>query len=353
MTRPTIGFIGTGMMGQLAHLVNYAQLRDAGECTIAGVTDLKPLLAKAVAEKYLVPHVYASDEALLNDQAIDAVVCIQQWANNYSLVKQILLAGKSVITEKPMVGRVDEAEELAALALQQGVLYTVGFMKRYDTGVELAKHLYVGFQQSQELGSLLAVDIMCNGGDWLQHTPPSINVEDPTPIPPLQPRYPDACQTQEQQAAYFYLINIFSHLVNLAHHFLEEEMEVRAAQFRGHKTMQALLQSGDVLVSMRGATSASYEWRERLTLTFEKGELVVITPTPMNRQQSARVILLSKGAQGFATTEYHAPIDWAFFRQAQGFLHALNGQEQLRSPAEKCVWDVRVMQRIIEIAEGI
>jgi predicted dehydrogenase len=352
MTRPTIGFIGTGMMGQLAHLVNYTRLRDAGECVIAGVTDLKPLLARAVAEKYVVPHVYESDEALLQDQAITAVVCIQQWANNYALVKQILAAGKSVMTEKPMVGRVDEAEELAALAQQKGLIYTVGFMKRYDTGVEIAKRLFGDLLESQEMGSLLAVDILCNGGDWLHNTPAPVIVDDPTPIPPLQPHYPDVCRTPGQRAAYFYVINIFSHMINLCHHFLENKMEVRAAQFRGDRAFQALLRDGDVPISLHGATSASYEWRERLTFTFELGELVVITPTPMNRQQSARVILLSKGAQGFTTTEYHAPVDWAFFREAQGFLRALKGEEPPRSPAEKCIWDVRVMERIMQVAEG-
>jgi hypothetical protein len=44
-TKAGIGFIGVGMMGQMAHLANYVRLRDEGECEIAGVTDLKPLLA--------------------------------------------------------------------------------------------------------------------------------------------------------------------------------------------------------------------------------------------------------------------------------------------------------------------
>jgi predicted dehydrogenase len=353
MTRPTIGFIGTGMMGQLAHLGNYVQLRDRGECSIAGVTDLKPLLAEAVAEKYQIPHVYANNEALLSDPDVDAVVCVQQWANNYQLVKQVLQAGKSVITEKPMVGRVDEAEELVELARQKGVQYAVGFMKRYDMGVELAKHLVSELQESQELGPLLTIDALCNGGDWLHNVGAHIAVDDPTPLPPLQPTFPDACQTAEQRAAYHYLVNIFSHNVNLCHHFLDAEMIVRAAQFNGDCGMQALLHSGNVIVTVRGTVSPAYEWRERTTLTFAKGEIVVVTPTPMNRQMSARVKLLKQGKQGFTTTEYHAPVGWAFFREAEGFVRALAGQEPLRAPAEKCLWDVRVMERIITIAEGI
>src|SRR5262245_16558196 len=104
--------IGTGMMGQLAHLSNYARLRDEGICEIAGVTDLKRELAGAVAGRYRVSRVYEDVDELLADPAIDGVACIQQWPNNYQLVRQALTAGKSVITEKPMVGRLDEAEEL-------------------------------------------------------------------------------------------------------------------------------------------------------------------------------------------------------------------------------------------------
>lgn len=351
MTRPTLGFIGTGTMGQIAHLANYAQLRDQGTCSIAGVTDLKPLQAKAVAETYHIPQVYPDSDALLQDPTIDAVVCVQQWPNNYHLVKQILQAGKSVITEKPMVGRVDEAEELTALARDKGLHYAVGFMKRYDTGVELARTLLTELQESQELGALLALDSTCNGGDWWHNAGKAITGNDTTSLPPLQPAYPDACQAQVQRIAYDYLVNIFSHNINLCHHFLQTEMQVYAAQFRQNQAMQALLRAENVVVTIRGINSPAYEWRERTTLTFEKGEMVITTPTPMNRQSSAQIQILRQGKTGFTTTTHHAPIAWAFYRQAEGFINALAGTETLRAPAATCLWDVRVMDRIITIGE--
>ncbi|GLV54002.1 hypothetical protein KDH_08510 [Dictyobacter sp. S3.2.2.5] len=351
--KPRLGFIGVGMMGQIAHLANYARLRDEGECEIVGITDLKPLLARAVAEKYHVPRIYENATELLQDPSIDAVVCIQQWPNNYALVKQILLAGKSVMTEKPMVGRLDEAQELVALAQEKGVLYAVGFMKRYDAGVEVAKHLFEEFRHNGELGNLLEVDAVCDGGDWIQNAGAPVIADDPTPLPPLQPTYPDRCTTPEQRAAYGYLVNIFAHTVNFCHHFLGKEMRVYAAQFRRDRGMQSLLRSDDVLVTVHGATSASHEWREYTTFNFERGHLMVKTPVPLNRQQSARVYLTRPGEQGFVTTEYHAPVDWAFFREAQGFVRALAGNVPLRAPAETCLWDVRVMEQIIDIAEVI
>ena len=350
-TRPVIASIGTGMMGQLAHLANYARLREEGECEIAGVADLERRLAEAVAEKYRVPRVYASAEELLADPQVDGVACIQQWPNNYRLVKQILTAGKSVITEKPMVGRLDEAEELLALASKRGLLYAVGFMKRYDPGVELAKELVAEVRASGELGELLAVDTVCNQGDWLHNVEDPIRVEDPTPVPPLAPRYPDGCRTPRQRAAYDWLLNIFSHNINLCHHLLGAEMEPCAARFHRDSALSATLRCGEVLITVRGARSRAHEWREWTTLTFERGEVRVETPTPMNRQRSAEVTVLRPCDGRFATTRYHVPVGWSFYLQARGFVRALRGEVPLRAPAEQSVWDVSAMQRLIEMAE--
>lgn len=353
-TIPTIASLGVGMMGQLAHLANYARLRDLGACRIAGVTDLNRPLAEAVAAAYRVPRVYDTAIDLLADPAVDAVACIQQWPNNEPLVKHILEAGKSVITEKPMVGRLDEAEALVELAERMGVHYVVGFMKRYDPGVELAHTLIADAVATGSLGPLLAVDALCNGGDWLHNIEAPIRVPFPpgSAAPPATPpTYPDACRSPESRAAYDWLLNIFSHTVNLCHHLLGAEMTPRSAHFRGGRAFASTLFAGDVLVTIRGAASRAPEWREQTTFVFERGEIRIVTPTPMNRQQVARVSVLGATEGAFTTVDHHAPVAWAFYRQAEGFIAALAGGDPPRAPAAECLKDVRVMQRLIEIAE--
>ncbi|MGC4193121.1 MAG: Gfo/Idh/MocA family oxidoreductase [Thermomicrobiales bacterium] len=352
--RPVIAHVGAGMMGQLAHIANYARLRDAGVCTIAGVTDLQTNLAEAVAARYAIPQVYASLDDLLADDAIDAVTCIQQWPNNYPLVKQILSAGKSAITEKPMVGRLDEAQELAALAEANGVLYAVGFMKRYDRGVERAKELIADVAASGDLGSLVMVDAICNGGDWTFGIEDPIRVPPPGPgvLPPPTPTYPDAVTTDLQRRQYDWLVNIFSHTVNLCHHLLDREMAVRTATFIETRAMAATLTAGETLVTIRGGQTTSHEWRESTTLTFEHGEIAIRTPIPMRKQSSAEVSILRPGRGRFITEQHHVAPGWAFYRQAEGFVAALGGEAPLRTPASAAVADVRVMQEIVESAIG-
>lgn len=172
---PGIAMIGTGMMGQIAHLANQAALRDEGLCDVVGVTDLKGRLAAAVADHYHVPRVCRDVDELLADPAVDGVACIGQWPNNHGPVGRILRAGKSVITEKPMVGRLDEAEELTALAAANGVHDAVGFMKRDDPGLVVARELVEGVIASGRLGTLRMVDATCNGGDWTRNPGPAIS----------------------------------------------------------------------------------------------------------------------------------------------------------------------------------
>lgn len=121
------------------------------------------------------------------DPAVHGVTCIQQWPNNYALVRQILSAGKLVITGKPLVGRLDDAEELTALAESQGVNYVVGFMKRYDPGIEVGKRLLLDALTTGRLGPLRMVDATCNGSDWAQIPGRATSFDDATPLPPVRP----------------------------------------------------------------------------------------------------------------------------------------------------------------------
>lgn len=346
-----VAFIGAGWMGQLAHLANYVRLRDEGECEIAGVTDLRHELAVEVAREHSLPHVYADVDELLADSTVDGVVCVQQWPNNYPLVRRALEARKSVITEKPMTGRLDEAEELVELASRAGVLYAVGFMKRYDPGVVAARELVGEARRTDRLGRLLTVDALCNGGDWVQNAGAPIGVHAAGPAPRPRPRYPDSCTSPARQSAYEYLINIFSHNVNLCHYLLERELAPAYATFRGNSAFGAVLRADDVLVTVRGASAGAHEWREWTTLTFEKGELRIKSASPMNRQSAANVTLLSEENGRYETTRLHPPPQWAFYLQARGFIRALAGLEPPRAPAAECVRDVRVLEGLVKIAD--
>jgi predicted dehydrogenase len=341
-----IGFLGTGFMGQLAHLSNYA---DNPDCQVVAIAEVRPKLATAVAAKYGVPRVYADQRDLLADPEVQAVVCSQPFHNNYPLGKQVLQAGRSLITEKPMVTRLDDGQEMVDLARQKGVVYAVGFMKRYDPGVQLARLQIEELVHSGELGPLRMVDAYCYAGDWLQNAGRSISVEEDTKSPPVKNRYPDHVPAQRQDA-YDYLINIFAHNVNLIRYLLPGgQMSVAHGLFHG-QTMSLNLTAQDVVISLRGTPVPYHDWNEETRFIFDKGHVNLRTPVPMNRQAVARVTMYRAIGSVHEERELFAEVDWGFRRQARGFVAAVLGREKPLAPAEDCLNDVEILEDVMRKA---
>lgn len=72
--------------------------------------------ATKMAEDLKIPHAYGSYETLLLDPEVDVVYLANYNKGHYSVAKAALLAGKSVLVEKPFTLALDEAEELFAIA---------------------------------------------------------------------------------------------------------------------------------------------------------------------------------------------------------------------------------------------
>ncbi len=338
-----LGFLGCGFMGQMAHLYNYDRIES---CQVVALAEVRPQLAQKVAHRYDIERIYPAHEALLADTDVDAVVMSQPFQRNYSLGKQVLAAGKHLFTEKPMVARYDEAEELVALAGQNNLVYAVGFMKRYDPGVALAKHWLDTFRETGELGRLRMVDSTCFLGDWLQNPGTPIHTGEPVPQDDIKNRYPEFLPA-EQQSIYEHFLNIYSHNINLLHFLCEHPLECTAAD-QHDRAFLVSMRSGEVLVSLRGVPSKSHHWDEQTTFYFEKGRVEIQTPTPLNRQAVAEVKIWREINQTWTQQCLLPAVEWAFFRQARAFVEAVAGVNESVTAGKDCLTDVELMENIFK-----
>src|SRR5262249_49250885 len=94
-----IGMIGAGFIGQLAHLMNYVEIR---ECRVLALAEYRPDLRRRVAQRYDIPRTYATHHELLEDADVEAVVVVTPRPYTAPVVLDCLKAGKHVISEKPM-----------------------------------------------------------------------------------------------------------------------------------------------------------------------------------------------------------------------------------------------------------
>ena len=118
---------------------------------------------------------YASYDEILSDPSIDLIIVNSPNDTHFTYTKQALLAGKHVVVEKAFTVTVEEAEELAALAVQQQKVLTVYQNRRYDADFLTIQKLIA----QNKIGQLL--DVQISYERYRTTLSPKVHKEQPTP----------------------------------------------------------------------------------------------------------------------------------------------------------------------------
>lgn len=140
--------VGTGFIGP-AHL---EALRRLPYVEVSALVEVNQELADEKAKQLGIPNAYTF-ENMLKQSDIDVVhICTPNFLH-FAQAKAVLLAGKHVICEKPLAVKIEEAEELVALAAIKGLVNTVHFNLRYYPMVRQMKTM----REKGELGEVYSI----------------------------------------------------------------------------------------------------------------------------------------------------------------------------------------------------
>ena len=129
MTRLGVGIIGLGEVAQLMHLPVLHRLQD--RFAVTTVTDVSPSVMQRVGERWHVPSVHTSVEALVSDPSVDVVFVLSPDQHHYEHATAALRAGKHVFVEKPVCLTRADAVRLEATAVAANRVAMVGYMRRF------------------------------------------------------------------------------------------------------------------------------------------------------------------------------------------------------------------------------
>jgi scyllo-inositol 2-dehydrogenase (NADP+) len=90
-------------------------------------------------QKFSSVKTFRTLEEMVADEAVELVIVNTPNATHYEFAKKALLAGKHVVIEKPFTVEINEAEELIALARQQGKVLSVYQNRRWDSDYKTVK----------------------------------------------------------------------------------------------------------------------------------------------------------------------------------------------------------------------
>jgi scyllo-inositol 2-dehydrogenase (NAD+) len=136
MAKIGVGVIGLGRMGQVYGSFVAAQMADA---RLVAISDSRPEAMQKFAERNSNLKTYVNYHDLLADKEIDAVIIVTPTHTHREVVIAAADADKAIFCEKPTALTLRETDEMIAAVEAAGVMFQVGFMRRFDRAYANAK----------------------------------------------------------------------------------------------------------------------------------------------------------------------------------------------------------------------
>lgn len=130
MKKLKVGIVGAGNISTSAHLPSYQELKDIVE--VAAIADIVPERAQAAAEKFGIPHSYASvEEMLANEPELDYVDVCTWTAAHAPVAIAAAKAGKNILCEKPLAATLEQGLAIEKAVKEAGVQFMLAVVTRY------------------------------------------------------------------------------------------------------------------------------------------------------------------------------------------------------------------------------
>ncbi|NLC68785.1 MAG: Gfo/Idh/MocA family oxidoreductase [Clostridiaceae bacterium] len=338
-----IGFVGTGFMGQVAHLSNYVLLDD---CEVVAIAEPRTIVANEVAKRYGIGKIYYNHHELLEKCNVDAIVAVQPFSHHINIIPDILRAKIPVFTEKPIAVSPESGEKLAKLAEENGVLYMVGYNKRSDLAMEYAKDLINEWKSSCEYGKMKLVRITIPPGDWLCGISGANAVNIKEKYPEIQCESPPDYFGEEIGKEYNSFVNYYIHQVNTMRFLFGEPYKVKYVEKTG-VLMVTESESGVCGVIEMSPFSKSRGWEETILVGFEKGYIKIELPAPLSSYPGTVTVMRDNHKDvPSLTSPVFMPVS-SMKNQAKNFIAAVRGEKPAPCEAAEAAEDLRIARDYI------
>ncbi len=136
MSKVNLGVIGLGRMGKV---YAYHAARHLPNAALVAVADVRQEVTQEFAVQVSGVTTYADYHGLLNHPNLDAVIITTPTSTHKTVVLDAVGAGKHIFCEKPMSLTLGDTDRMVNTIEAAGILFQVGFMRRFDDGYRAAK----------------------------------------------------------------------------------------------------------------------------------------------------------------------------------------------------------------------
>lgn len=336
-----IGWVGSGFIGQVAHLYSFSQIK---KLNIVALAEMRPKLRQAVKEKFQIKRTYKNHLDLINDSKdLDAVVAIVRRYHTYKVARDILNKGINLFTEKPMAMTFDQANSLVKIARKKSLIYTIGNMRRHDEGVIYAKKFFDKVLRDNSLGKINYFKCTCFSGYDYCNIDQEILTNEPFPSYKGSETAPRWIKNNNKYN-YERFLAFFSHDLNLINLFFAEKYNIKSFI---HKKTGGLItfDYGKYYGLFDFAYSNQKKWEEKLEIFFSYGKIEIDLKPAFLKNQAADIKIFYEGKKPHI---YTPKIDWswAFKNQAFSFINSLKIKKNNNCSGTESLKDLEMAEKI-------
>lgn len=337
-----IGWIGAGFIGQVGHLANY---RDIPGADVVALAELRPQLRESICATHGISAGYDHHTKMLEAGGFDAVVAIVHRRHTATIAKDVLEAGYHLFTEKPMAQTASQSAELARAAADRNLVYGVGFMRRYDTGVIYAKDKISEYRKSGALGPLLyARCYLYAGGDYC-NIGGYVDTGEEKPNHQILPIGPDWL-AEDRHKDFEHFVNLCSHNINLIRFLFDETPAVDYVRWRRPLGAVIGFEFADFPLHFEEVDIRSNDWREGVELIFERGMISVELPPAFLRNVPSTVKVFDASREPIETLQPKLDWTWSFYNEDAAFVAAVRSGSGVSSSGADCLKDMELIEDI-------
>lgn len=346
MSKLQLGYVGCGFMAQNVHLPNFTQTE---LCDVRGLVEVRPDLGAKVQAKFGIPHLYTDHRDMARDDAYDAFAVSSGFVTQGQIARDLLRTGRPVFMEKPMAITVRQAAGIVEAAQTPGARLMVGYMKRYDVGNQLVKSRLKEFQATGRLGELFYIRSHGFCGDWIGGMDTGKMETSALPVPREEWEGPDWLPASHL-TPYVHYLQQYVHNLNLMRYFLDagDDARVKTVDLDANGTAGVVsLEIRGVRAILESGIIGHHRWDDHTQLYFRNGWIHTWAPFLLHKNMPAEVEIYYGGKEH--TFERPLPADrwsWAYLREIEAYLQAIQSGEEFLATGEDAYTDVRLMEDI-------
>jgi predicted dehydrogenase len=350
------GVIGCGTVAQIMHIPYLAELPGAD---LYALVDPAEARATELADRYNVPHVYASHEPLLQNRGdeLDAVIVLTPAQAHADAVVDTLNAGIHTLVEKPIAATLEDATAMVEAAKSSQATAMVAYMKRYDPSYEGAQE---HIDRLDAIDVVTAYDVDPDHGrivdevyDLVGGNPPAEFIEQS--VAKRRHDIEQAIGTDEELLvdAFDFQLDHLCHDVNALRGLFGQVERIDHVDVfaEGRYASAHLVYEGGIRCVLETGDSDRKWFEEFIRVDGPDGMVKIDFSNPFIKNTPTE-LRVKRGVEELTDTAYTPSYDESFKRELEYFVDCVRGETEVRTTFAEAWEDLRLIVDLFRAYQG-